>query len=101
MRMDAHHFIAAAFQGDFVHAVIDVTEVQVEGFRQALQLVGDLEELRVFVLRHAVDVERRNFHQLAQGLGGGLGVFQPRINAQQAIDFVLLLGAQGLCSRKR
>lgn len=96
MGVDAHHFFAAAFQGDLVDTVIDVAKVQVEGLGQALDLVGDLEELRVLVLRHAIDAHGGDRHQFAQGFGGGLAVLHPRIEAQQAMDLVLLLGGKRL-----
>ncbi len=100
MGVNADHFIAAAFQGDFVHAVIDVTEIQVEGLGQALNLVGDLEEFRVLVLRQAVDIKGRDFHQLAQGFEGGFAVLHARINTQQAVDFILLVGGQGFIGQE-
>ncbi|MNN10249.1 hypothetical protein D3C81_1231670 [compost metagenome] len=96
MRMDAHHFVAAAFEGDLVDTVVDVAKVQVEGLGKGFDLVGDLDEFRVLVLGNAIDAHGRDCHQFAQGFGGCAAVFDPRIKAEQAMDFVLLLSAQGL-----
>ena len=100
MGVDADHFVAGAVQGDLVDPVVDVAKVQVEGLGQALDLLGDLEKLGVLVLRHTVDVEGGNGHQFTQGLGGGLAVLHPGVEAQQAMDFVLLFGGQALVVEK-
>ncbi|MNJ40653.1 hypothetical protein D3C77_355530 [compost metagenome] len=94
MGMDADHFIAAAFEGDFIDAVVDVAEVQVEGLGQAFDLVGYLDELGVVVLLNAVDANGGDRHQLAQGFGGCTGVLHSRVEAEQAVDFVLLFSGQ-------
>ncbi|MNG16733.1 hypothetical protein D3C84_1006710 [compost metagenome] len=96
MGVNAHDFIAAAFEGDFIDAVVDVAKVQVEGLGKALELVGDLDEFWILVLGNAVHAHGRDCHQFAQGLGGGRAVLQPCIEAQQAMDLVLLFGGKGL-----
>ncbi len=50
----------------------------------------------VVVLGHALDLEGGDGHQFAQGFGGGAAVFHSGVQAQQAIDFILLFGAQAL-----
>jgi hypothetical protein len=96
MGVDANDFIAAAFEGNFIDAVVDVAEVQVEGFGEALDLVGDLEEFRVLVLGNAVLAIGRDGDQFLQRLGGGFAVFHPGVKAQQTVDFVLLFSGQRL-----
>ncbi|MNK84653.1 hypothetical protein D3C87_1045100 [compost metagenome] len=96
MGVNAHDFIASAFQGDFIDAVVDVAEVQVERLGQAFDLLGDLDELGIVVLGNAVHAHGRDGYQLLQGFGGRAAVLHARIEAQQAMDFVLLLGGQRL-----
>ena len=43
---------------------------------------------------------RRDLDQFAQGFGGGLAVFHTGVDAEQAIDFVLLVGGKGLVVQK-
>ncbi|MNL56804.1 hypothetical protein D3C87_1803230 [compost metagenome] len=81
MGVNAHDFSAAAFEGDFIDAVIDVAEVQVERLGEAFDLLGDLDEFRVVMLFHTLDAHGRDGHQFLQGFGGGAAVFQPRIQA--------------------
>ena len=68
--VNTDHFIATAFEGDFIDAVVDIAKVQVEGLGEVLDLVGDLEELRVLVLGHVIQVYRRDGYQFAQGFSG-------------------------------
>ena len=98
--MNTDHFIATAFEGDFIDTVVDIAKVQVKGLGQILDLVGDLEKLRVLVLGHVVQVDGGDGHQFTQGVGSRLAVFEPGIQAQQAIDLVLLLGGQCLVVEK-
>ncbi|MCY1361059.1 hypothetical protein D9M69_477120 [compost metagenome] len=96
MGVNAHDFIAAAFQGDLVDAVVDVAKVQVERLGQALDLLGNLEEFGIVVLVDTVHAHGRNGHQLLQGFGGRAAVFHPGIEAEQTMDFVLLPGGKRL-----
>ncbi|MCY1414826.1 hypothetical protein D9M71_302880 [compost metagenome] len=98
MGMDADHFLAAA-QRNLVHPVVDVAEGQAEAVGQGLDLVGDLEELGVLVLRHAFDVEGGDGHQFTQGFTGGLAILDAGVQAEQAVDLVLLLGGQWLAGQ--
>ncbi|MNE28400.1 hypothetical protein D3C80_1218390 [compost metagenome] len=98
--VNTDHFIALAFQGNFIDTVVDVAKVQVEGLGQALDLLGDLDEFGVVVLIDAVDAEGRNSHQFTQGLGGRIAVLQPGIDPQQAMDFVLLFSRQLLVGQE-
>ncbi|MNM60484.1 hypothetical protein D3C81_717630 [compost metagenome] len=100
MGVNTDHFIALAFQGNFIDTVVDVAKVQVEGLGQALDLLGDLDEFGVVVLIDAVDAEGRNSHQFTQGLGGRIAVLQPGIDPQQAMDFVLLFSRQLLVGQE-
>nr|GFD29317.1 hypothetical protein [Tanacetum cinerariifolium] len=61
---------------------------------EAFDLVGDLEELRVLVLWNAIGTHGGNGNQFAQGFSGRRAVLHPRVQPQQTMDFVLLLGRQ-------
>ncbi|MNV68450.1 hypothetical protein D3C71_1613040 [compost metagenome] len=100
MGVNAHDFIAAAFQGDLVDAVVDVAKVQVERLGQALDLLGNLEEFGIVVLVDTVHAHGRNGHQLLQGFGGRAAVLHPGIKTQQTMDFVLLLSGQRLVAEE-
>lgn len=100
MRVNAHDFIATAFEGDLIDPVVNVAKGQVERLGQALELVGDPDELGVVVLGHAFHAESRDGHQFAQGLVGSVAVFHPCINAQQAMDVVLLFRGKGLVAEE-
>ncbi|MNP18625.1 hypothetical protein D3C76_1111150 [compost metagenome] len=96
MGVNAHDFIAGAFQGDFIDAVVDVAKAQVERLGQALDLLGDLDELGIVVLGDAVHAHGGDGHQFTQGFGGRAAVLDPGIEAKQAVDFVLLSRRQRL-----
>jgi len=101
VRVNAHDFLAAAVEGDFVDTVIDVAEVQAKRLGQVLDLRRDPDEFRVFVLGNALFAISRDLDQFAQGFQSGFAVFRPGVEAQQAIDLVLLLGSQRLVVEKR
>ncbi len=96
--MDADHFLAAA-QRNLVYPIVDVAECQAEALGKGLDLVSDPEEFGVFVLRCAFDVEGGDGHQFTQGFAGGLAVLDAGVQAEQAVDFVLLLGGQWLAGQ--
>ncbi|MNP20121.1 hypothetical protein D3C76_1126820 [compost metagenome] len=96
MGVNADDFITSAFQGNFINAVVDVAKAQVERLGQALDLLGDLDELGIVVLGNAVHAHGRDGYQFTQGLRSRAAVFHPCVEAKQAIDLVLLLRGQCL-----
>ncbi|MNS56087.1 hypothetical protein D3C72_889370 [compost metagenome] len=92
MRVNTNHFIATAIEGNLVDAIVDVAEFQIERLGETFDLRRYLDEFRIVVLLNAVLAKGRDFHQFAQGFSGGSAVFRSRVDTQQTIDFVLLLG---------